>query len=552
MSDCTFEFTKDQWDLSILYCAELFSANPGIVVNVKKHYDVEPIRYYEEAQQSPYFNHRNVRSYEPNKVQIIIECLGIFYAATDSESDRKFLLKQIEKTWPKEYLCFKKINNNTIKYIEDDIDLGVSESLTPFLVKYLLPTASGDADRLLPSIRYVQELLDKNLKYINELNTNSEKRRQIPPLTEQDKMLIEMATSPNDFYSYQSGYSHPQPDYAIFQSVTDQNPSLWKKFGSNYKHNYDYLRRTVGWQTFGQINEAFASRGLDLSRFFEDNALSKNLANEAATFSNILSDRAIQKWEDPDTHFKTPPEELNEMVFSPRQFVMFYYMLALLDEYNNLRKKFENLAPEAIALGDNLKQKQVDHLRNEVKELKHQLDVERAKNDTLKAKITAYQKNDLSAVKKVEARYEEQLRILDEQIRTYEQMKPELERLRNFFFEQNIGADESDVQAVESCKQEEIAKYKIITVGGHEQLRKNIKDAYPSIMVLDGTLKSQDFHIVENADYVFILTQHMSHAVYYNLMKQLDRYHIPFAYLNKTNVALLANEMLESLQHAND
>ena len=158
------------------------------------------------------------------------------------------------------------------------------------------------------------------------------------------------------------------------------------------------------------------------------------------------------------------------------------------------------------------KQKQVDHLRNEVEELKHQLDAERAKNDTLKAKITAYQKNDLSAVKKVETCYEEQLRILNEQIRDYEQMKPELERLRNFFFEQNIGTDESDVQAVESDKQEEIAKYKIITVGGHEQLRKNIKDAYPSIMVLDGTPKSQDFHPVENSDYVFILTQHMSHG----------------------------------------
>ena len=129
--------------------------------------------------------------------------------------------------------------------------------------------------------------------------------------------------------------------------------------------------------------------------------------------------------------------------------------------------------------------------------------------------------------------------------------EPELERLRNFFFEQNIGADESDFQAVESGKQEEIAKYKIITVGGHEQLRKNIKDAYPSIMVLDGTLKSQDFHAVENADYVFILTQHMSHAVYYNLMKQLERFHVPFAYLSKTNVGLLAKEMLDSLLHEN-
>ena len=35
------------------------------------------------------------------------------------------------------------------------------------------------------------------------------------------------------------------------------------------------------------------------------------------------------------------------------------------------------------------KQKQVDHLRIEAEELKHQLDAERAKNDTLKAKITA-------------------------------------------------------------------------------------------------------------------------------------------------------------------
>lgn len=551
MSNCIFEFTKDQWDLSILYCAELFSAKPGIVVDVKKHYDVEPIRYYEAAQRSPYFNHRNVRSYEPNKVQIIIECLGVFYAAADNESDRKFLLKQIERTWPKEYLCFKKINNDTIKYIEDDIDLGISESLTPFLVKYLLPTASGDSSRLLSLIRYVQEQLDENLKYINELNTNSEKRRKIPPLTEQDKLLIEMAANPNDLYGYQSGYSHPQPDNSIFLAMTNQNPTLWKKFSSSYKYNYNYLRRTVGWQTFGQISEAFASRGLDLNRFFENNAFSKDLSNEAASFSNILSERATQKWENPDTHFETPPEELNEMVFSPRQFVMFYYMLALLDEYNNLRKQYENLAPEAIALGDNLKQKQVDHLRNEIEELKHQLDAERAKNDTLKAKIAAYQKNDLSAVKKVEARYEEQLRILNEQIRAYEQMKPELERLRNFFFEQNIGADESDVQAVESGKQEEIAKYKIITVGGHEQLRKNIKDAYPSIMVLDGTLKSQDFHAVENADYVFILTQHMSHAVYYNLMKQLERFHVPFAYLSKTNVGLLAKEMLDSLLHEN-
>ena len=180
--------------------------------------------------------------------------------------------------------------------------------------------------------------------------------------------------------------------------------------------------------------------------------------------------------------------------------------------------KVENFCEYLWSKGNGLlvavrgKQKQVDHLRNEVEELKHQLDAERAKNDTLKAKITAYQKNDLSAVKKVEARYEEQLRILNEQIRDYEQMKPELERLRNFFFEQNIGADESDVQAVESDKQEEIAKYKIITVGGHEQLRKNIKDAYPSIMVLDGTPKSQDFHPVENSDYVFILTQHISHG----------------------------------------
>lgn len=66
-----------------------------------------------------------------------------------------------------------------------------------------------------------------------------------------------------------------------------------------------------------------------------------------------------------------------------------------------------------------------------------------------------------------------------------------------------------------------------------------------------GILKSQDFHAVENADYVFILTQHMSHAVYYNLMKQLERFHVPFAYLSKTNVGLLAKEMLDSLLHEN-
>ena len=547
MSSELFAYTKDEWDLSLLYCAELFNTIPSITSNIDKKYKTDALHYYEAAQQSPYLEHRNVRSYLPDKARIITECLGILYAAEDNAADLKFALKQFEAAWPKEYNCFRKINNQTMQYVCDDMSIGVAQAVAPFLIRYLLPSASGDPKRLDWFIDYTRRILDENLQHINELNRSADNYRKTLRLTEQDNLLVEMAENPNALWEYQSGYSNPRKSTTSFDAAISKNPALWKKFSENYKANYNYLRRCVGWQTFGQIDEAFASRGIELGRFFENNAFSKELANQAVSFSGILSDRATRKWEDPELHSITPPAELNEIVFSPRQFVMFYYLLALLDEYVDLRKKYETLEPEAVALADNLKQNQVDRLRNEVVNLTQQLESEKAKNETLRAKVAAYQKGDLNSVKKVEARFEAQISLLEAQLASYEQTKPELEQLRNFFFQQNtephfLEADDEPVDFVA-----ELAQYKIITVGGHEQLRKNLKKEYPSIITLDGTLKSQDFHLVEGADHVFILTQHMSHAVYFNLMKQLERFHVPFSYLDKTNVSFLADEMMKQL-----
>ncbi len=66
---------------------------------------------------------------------------------------------------------------------------------------------------------------------------------------------------------------------------------------------------------------------------------------------------------------------------------------------------------------------------------------------------------------------------------------------------------------------------------------------------MDGTLKSLDFFaLLQNIDILFLFTEHMSHAVYYNAVAAAERYKVKLIYVRVTNMEIIERKLAEEIK----
>lgn len=139
-----------------------------------------------------------------------------------------------------------------------------------------------------------------------------------------------------------------------------------------------------------------------------------------------------------------------------------------------------------------------------------------------------------------------QVESLQEELTVEREKNAELNRLREFVFSVQSGAD---IEETKTPLKDLIADKKIYIFGGQVNWRNKMKATYPSLNLLDGHQKSFDERMLLGADMVLLNTANMSHTVYYKVMDVLRKNKIPFDYIGRfQNIELLEQEIASILQ----
>lgn len=127
--------------------------------------------------------------------------------------------------------------------------------------------------------------------------------------------------------------------------------------------------------------------------------------------------------------------------------------------------------------------------------------------------------------------------------------REELNRLREYAFNiSDNGQEVSESSSVPEAINEDVIRDagEIVILGGHTTLCRKIVDKYPNVRWIDGR-KRVPFDMIKNASHVFFLFDFMSHGTYYEGCKLCTANHVPFDYIQGTNLQRAEHQMIQAL-----
>ncbi|MGM9948180.1 DUF2325 domain-containing protein [Floccifex sp.] len=163
-----------------------------------------------------------------------------------------------------------------------------------------------------------------------------------------------------------------------------------------------------------------------------------------------------------------------------------------------------------------------------VKELKRQIQFLNQKNRELKKENYALKNQNIENVESNSLTNEE---------------KDELNHLRQFVFQ--VSQEENQMQDLSKDWIGSVDS--IVIVGGHSTLQRKLMSKYNNIFCIDGR-KRVSFDVIENADIVFFLFDFLSHSSYYQGVNACQASHVPFGYIQGTNLERAEQQMIETIK----
>ena len=173
-------------------------------------------------------------------------------------------------------------------------------------------------------------------------------------------------------------------------------------------------------------------------------------------------------------------------------------------------------------------------LNEEIESLKRQL--KNTKDEAKQLRIKTHEQD-----KAIE---EAQIELHKDDLKSEE--REELNRLREYAF--SISDNEQKTEVMSDSIDEELIRNagEIVILGGHTTLCRKIVDKYSNIRWIDGR-KRVPFDMIKNASHVFFLFDFMSHGTYYEGCKLCTANHVPFDYIQGTNLQRAEHQMIQAL-----
>lgn len=133
-------------------------------------------------------------------------------------------------------------------------------------------------------------------------------------------------------------------------------------------------------------------------------------------------------------------------------------------------------------------------------------------------------------------------RKLTDKLEKQREDNKELHSLREYMFDNSEETDEVACEDELSKKTiQELNTIKGVIVGGFTSWQKSVKELLPSWTFISTNNYHFDTKILKNADYVFVNTTYIGHALYYKVIQNLGD--SPLAYLNNKNIDLVLSEI---------
>lgn len=170
----------------------------------------------------------------------------------------------------------------------------------------------------------------------------------------------------------------------------------------------------------------------------------------------------------------------------------------------------------------------------------------KTQNDDLKEAIFKREKDVTKPLVNEITELNRQLEYNQEKILSFNEIKLELNRLREFAF---AVQSNSDIEPTEFDIKSLIENKTVYVFGGHINWRNKLQRKYPSIKIMDGHNTSFDEHQLLTADLVLFNVSNMSHALYYKVIPLIRHEKVAFDYIGKySNTDLLEQEIAEAIQ----
>lgn len=282
------------------------------------------------------------------------------------------------------------------------------------------------------------------------------------------------------------------------------------------------------------IEQAFISAGLDYAYFFKE--CSKKKESE-----NLLK-----------VCLKIEEQELYDTFHSNISSYLFtLWIQNILKEYKSAKQEAIKLI-EAKTIKDVSFEKKLLSLQEENSRLKKEIESLKECKNSLIEDATKEKRSEMNALKFENLSLQKCVNKLKNELKKKsEENKEEITKLREFFFKsEQIYEEDIDIEDSRERLMKAIQGKKIVVFGGPDPFIIKMKGLYKDILFYSGKNKGLDtLAIVRNADFVFIYSNHMVHALYYKIINSCKKTDTEYGYLGyRQNPKYIEEEMLEYLE----
>lgn len=504
---------------SLVYVCESLTIKRSLMFDLNHLYEIDKFRYYKKAKENPSYDDEYLYEGTLEREVNIKRVLGILLFLEEDDALRLKMKKLMQKHYPEYFYPIKKKSYELLlkemkrKRITPNWMLNNSNIRIPYFITYLLFSFAT------PPI--FQEL-------ILEIENGLEETINWKPA------ILNLAEDSNSLEFIENN----RKLFAKFQNCEDMTSFLDAFTNLKYIDN-----------TFGELSSEFIRNILKninfVVRLLDSQQLSATALLNSIPLTQIELDQiltAIILASKKDGKYMDIPENIVTMYY-----VLGVYFQTLIKEYKRVKEYFRLNNQETQFL-------ELERLAIEVKSLKVELEKQNQKNRQLIISNTEWENRITKAKKDAEKGCYDEIHQLKKENDFFHHIQEEqiirnkeLHRLREFAF--SIENEETNEQNVETSF-ELPDNERIIIVGGHENWQKKIKEAYPSLVLVDGTNPNLDMGLFKKSSLVLFFTPHMSHATYEKIVDYLSRNELRFDYLSEQNLVLFRNRLQKILQSA--
>ena len=227
--------------------------------------------------------------------------------------------------------------------------------------------------------------------------------------------------------------------------------------------------------------------------------------------------------------------------------VRVYALLAqYIKAFDNMDSKLLNLQAELTKYKEAERNSRSEQLK-EIEKIKADYSTRlNSERERIKAEFEKVYEEKINSLNSSIFKKDKEIADLKETIALYDDEQEELKSLRTFMFNLDNESDENNElkkEIVEEVK--EILKNKnVACFGGHDIWINNLKTLFPDWTYYG--VKYSTIKTSEKLDYIVLMTNHMSHSQYYQIMNNRGK-ETKILYCSKTNLDLIAQELYSQL-----